>query len=43
MNIVTVSRPTLTPEEYAKRMKEIKKAAADLVLAAERVKKKKGM
>ena len=31
--IVTVHRPELTPEERAKRMAEIKKAAADLIVA----------
>jgi hypothetical protein len=43
MNIITVHRPTLTPEEYAKRMERIKKAAIDLVIATERVKKRKEM
>jgi hypothetical protein len=36
--IVTIERPVLTPEERAKRMKAIKKAAADLVIATERKK-----
>lgn len=31
--IVTVHRPELTPEEQAKRMAEIKKAAHDLIVA----------
>ncbi len=31
--IVTVHRPELTPEERAKRMKEIKKAATALIVA----------
>lgn len=31
--VVTVHRPELTPEERAKRMKEIKKAATDLLIA----------
>ena len=31
--IVTVHRPELTPEERARRMAEIKKAAADLIVA----------
>lgn len=34
--IVRVHRPDLTPEERAKRMGEIKQAAANLVLAAMR-------
>lgn len=40
MNIIRVTRPQLTPEERAKRMEAIKKAAVDLVLAAERTKGK---
>ena len=40
MNIIRVTRPQLTPEEREKRMKAIKKAAVELVLAAERVKAK---
>jgi hypothetical protein len=36
MIIVTVTRPELTAEERAKRMKEIKQAAVQLVLATER-------
>lgn len=39
--ISTVSRPQLTPEERARRMKEIKKAAVDLVIATEMAKRKK--
>lgn len=37
--IVTVSRPNLTPEERAKRMAEIKRAAIQLVIATEKAKK----
>ncbi len=40
-NIVTVSRPQLTPVERARRMEEIKKAAVDLVIATEMAKRKK--
>lgn len=29
--IVRIHRPDLTPEEYARRMKEIKKAATELL------------
>lgn len=32
-NIIRIHRPTLTPEEHAKRMKQIKEAAERLVLA----------
>lgn len=32
--IVRVHRPDLTPEETAKRMERIKKAAANLIVAA---------
>jgi hypothetical protein len=32
--IVRIHRPTLTPEEHAKRMERIKQAAASLILAA---------
>lgn len=39
--ISTVSRPTLTPAERARRMEAIKKAAVDLVLATEAAKRKK--
>lgn len=35
--VVTVHRPELTPEERAKRMKEIKKAATDLLKAEMRL------
>lgn len=35
--IVRVHRPDLTPEERAKRMGQIKQAAAVLVLAAKKV------
>jgi uncharacterized protein (DUF849 family) len=42
-NIIVIKRPTLTPEEYARRMERIKKATVDLVIATERAKKKKGM
>lgn len=41
--IITVSRPELTPEERARRMKEIHDAAVRLVLATEREKRKKEM
>ena len=43
-NIVRIHRPNLTPEEYAKRLEGIKRAAENLVMAAERQKqtKKKG-
>jgi hypothetical protein len=40
MNIIRVTRPQLTPEERERRMEAIKKAAVDLVLAAERAKGK---
>lgn len=33
--IVRVHRPELTPQEYERRMARIKKAAEDLLLAAE--------
>ena len=39
-NIITVSRPELTPEERAKRMEEIKKAAVRLIIATERQRRK---
>ena len=39
--IITVSRPELTPEERARRMKQIHDAAVQLVLAAEREKRKR--
>ena len=41
MAIVTVTRPELTTEERAKRMEEIKQAAARLVLATEKIKQGK--
>ena len=41
MAIIHISRPELTPEERAKRMEAIKKAAVDLVIATERVKRSK--
>lgn len=37
-NIIRVHRPELTAEERARRMEQIKEAAARLVLAAERTK-----
>ena len=37
-NIITIHRPELTAEERARRMEQIKEAAARLVLAAERTK-----
>lgn len=40
--IVTISRPTLTEEERARRMEEIKQAAVRLVIAAEKARKQKG-
>ena len=39
--IVRVYRPILTEEERARRMEAIKKAAVDLVIAAEKAKKNK--
>lgn len=38
-NIVRVYRPELTPQEYERRMAQIKKAAADLLIAAEMVRR----
>lgn len=35
-NIIRIHRPELTAEERAKRMKQIKKAAANLLAAVER-------
>lgn len=35
-NIVRVYRPELTPQEYERRMAQIKKAAEDLLRAAEK-------
>ena len=37
-NIIRIHRPDLTPEEHAKRMKQIKEAAERLVLAAMKAK-----
>ena len=36
--IVTIKRPQLTPEERAKRMEEVKRAAYQFVLATEKLK-----
>jgi hypothetical protein len=36
--IVRIHRPTLTPEEHAKRMEAVKQAAAKLILAARKAK-----
>lgn len=41
MNIITVNRPALTPEERARRMEEIKQAAARLVLETKKAKQTK--
>jgi len=41
MNIVRVSRPELTAEEREKRMREIKQAAIDLIVATEKTKIRK--
>lgn len=41
MAIVTVTRPELTTEERARRMEEIKQAAARLVLETEKIKQRK--
>lgn len=38
MILTTVIRPTLTPEERAKRMEEIKRTAVRLVLETEKAK-----
>lgn len=40
-NHITIRRPILTPEESANRMKAIKKAAINLVIATERAKLRK--
>ena len=40
-NIVTIHRPELTPEERERRMKQIKEAAARLIVAADISKKGK--
>lgn len=42
MNTITVTRPNLTEEERAKRMKAITEAAIQLVIATEKAKKLKG-
>ena len=34
-HIVRVHRPELTPQEYARRMAQIKRAAEDLLIAAQ--------
>lgn len=34
-SIIHIRRPTLTPEEREKRLAEIKRAAANLIIAAE--------
>lgn len=39
-NVVRVHRPVITPGEHARRMEEIKKAAARLIVAAEATKLK---
>lgn len=39
-NIIRVTRPELTEEERARRMKEIKEAAARLIIATDLQKKK---
>lgn len=41
MTIVRVSRPILTDEEREKRMREIKQAAIDLLVATEKKKIRK--
>jgi hypothetical protein len=41
MAIVSVQRPSLTTEERAKRMEEIKKAAVRLILETEKAKRSK--
>ena len=41
--IVTIHRPELTTEERAKRMEEIKQAAARLILETEKAKKRKAL
>lgn len=38
--IVRVHRPELTPQEYERRMARIKKAAADLLIATEMMKRR---
>jgi superfamily II DNA/RNA helicase len=39
-SIVTVQRPELTAEERARRMKQIKEAATQLIIATDLAKKK---
>ena len=39
-NIIRVHRPDLTPEEHAKRMERIKEAAARLLVACEKERRK---
>lgn len=39
--IITVSRPVLTEEERARRMKRIEDAARELLLAVEKIEKEK--
>lgn len=41
MAIVTIIRPELTDEERARRMEEIKRATARLVLETEKTKRRK--
>ena len=41
MNIITVRRPNLSPEERVKRMEEIKQATIKLILATEKAKARK--
>lgn len=41
MNIITVTRPTLTAEEKARRYEAIKQAAARLIIATEQQKRRK--
>lgn len=41
--IVRVHRPNLTPEEYARRMEAIRKAAVEMVIATQRNKRQKAM
>lgn len=40
MNIITVQRPELTDEERVRRMKQIKEAATQLIVATDIAKKK---
>ena len=39
--IITVSRPVLTEEERARRMKRIEDAARELLIAVEKIEKEK--